>query len=162
MTLQKKINFIFTIIFLFGLLFAGYISYTTELHHAREEVLQNAEFMLESAIATRSYTANQIRPLLLDQLDEKFLPQTVPSYAAQQTFLKLRKKFPEYTYREAALNPTNTSDRATAWEVGIIQDFRNNPDLERRIRIRGLGFRIGFWILDSADSGSYHANRLTL
>lgn len=60
---------------------------------------------------------------------QKFLPQTVPSYAATQNFNSLHKKYPEYMYKEATLNPTNPRDRATDWEADIIQQFRNNENL---------------------------------
>ena len=39
----------------------------------------------------------------------------------------IHAKFPDYAYREAALNPTNPQDRATDWEADIINDFRSHP-----------------------------------
>jgi protein-histidine pros-kinase len=56
----------------------------------------------------------------------EFLPQSVPFYAATQHFLKLREQHPEYSYKEATLNPTNLRDRATDWEADLIQQFRND------------------------------------
>jgi HAMP domain-containing protein len=50
----------------------------------------------------------------------------VPFYAATQNFLRLRERHPEYTYKEATLNPTNPRDRAADWEGDIIQRFRND------------------------------------
>jgi protein-histidine pros-kinase len=85
--------------------------------------------MMESALATREYTISEIKPLLLDKLDEKFLPQTVPSYAATQEFNRLRKSHPEYWYKEATLNPTNPTNRSSEWETDIIQQFRKNDTL---------------------------------
>ena len=125
MGLQKRFNLVVGIVFLSGLLIAGYISYRTEQENSRKAIIQNAELMMEAALATRGYTIDEVRPLL--QLDPKgvFLPQTVPSYAAHQTFARLSAKLPNYTYREATLNPTNPRDRAAAWEVEIIQRFRS-------------------------------------
>jgi protein-histidine pros-kinase len=57
-----------------------------------------------------------------------FLPQSVPSYSATEVLNGLRKKFPEYSYKEAALNPTNPRDRAVDWEADIINQFRTSPD----------------------------------
>ncbi len=59
--------------------------------------------------------------------DQEFLPQTVPAYGATTIFAKLRARFPEYTYREPALNPTNPQDQAVDWEADVIQHFRNHP-----------------------------------
>jgi protein-histidine pros-kinase len=83
--------------------------------------------MMDSALATRSYTSSEILPLLQSRAKTEFLPQSVPFYAATQHFLKLREQHPEYSYKEATLNPTNLRDRATDWEADLIQQFRNDP-----------------------------------
>jgi Protein of unknown function (DUF3365) len=36
-------------------------------------------------------------------------------------------QYPDFTYKEAALNPTNPRDRTTDWESGIVNFFRDNP-----------------------------------
>jgi HAMP domain-containing protein len=64
--------------------------------------------------------------LLAVQQRRKFLPQTVPAYAAHAYVKTLQDKYPEYNYKEATLNPTNPADRATEWESDIISFFRNN------------------------------------
>jgi protein-histidine pros-kinase len=95
--------------------------------NAKHEVTREASLMLDSALAMRTYTAQEILPLLSDRLRTQFLPQSVPFYAAAQNFLKLREQHPEYAYKEATLNPTNPRDRATDWESDLIQQFRNDP-----------------------------------
>lgn len=128
MRLTTKFNLVLFTVFSLGLVIAGYISYTVLHKHAREEVLNHAGMMMEAAMAIRSYTVKEIRPLLTLQMKREFLPQSVPSYAATQNFKKVRETYPEYTYKEAALNPTNPRDDATDWETDIIQTFRNDPE----------------------------------
>jgi hypothetical protein len=95
---------------------------------ARADVLQKARIMMEAAAGIRTYTSNEIAPLLNAKGDgDKFHPQTVPAYAASRNFALLASKFAEYAYREAALNPINPSNRAVDWEADIINDFRRNP-----------------------------------
>jgi protein-histidine pros-kinase len=36
----------------------------------------------------------------------------------------LHQKYPDYSYKEAALNPVNPRDRATDWEADILKQFR--------------------------------------
>jgi protein-histidine pros-kinase len=43
-------------------------------------------------------------------------------------FNLLRKKYPDYAYKEAALNPTAPRDRAVDWEEDILKEFRTHPD----------------------------------
>lgn len=129
MRLTTKFNLVLLLVFTIGLGVAGYISYTVLHKHAREEVLNHAAMMMEAALAIRGYTIKEIKPLLTVQMKRDFLPQSVPSYAATQNFNTVREKYPEYTYKEAALNPTNPRDHATDWETDIIASFRNNPDI---------------------------------
>jgi HAMP domain-containing protein len=95
---------------------------------AREEVLQSSRIMMESAAGARKYTSEQIAPILKPQIGQHFYPQSVSAYAAKRNFDVIHEKFPDYMYREAALNPTNPQDRATDWEADIINDFRAHPD----------------------------------
>ena len=93
----------------------------------RDEVLQSSRIMMESAAGTRKYTSEQIAPLLKSDMEATFHPQAVSAYAAKKNFDVLHAKFTEYSYREAALNPTNPEDRASDWEADIINDFRDHP-----------------------------------
>lgn len=126
MKLIWKFNLVLLGIFVLGFLTAGYVSYRALQDNAREEILQNARLMMEAALSTRNYTSTQVKPLLDSQMRYKFLPQTVPAYAATEQFNEMRKKHPDYTYKEATLNPTNLRDRATDWESDVINVFRGN------------------------------------
>ena len=133
MKLMAKFNLVLVGVCSVGLALAGYLSFNILRHNAQEEVVTHAGMMLEAALAIRGYTVGEIRPLLAPQLKDKFLPQTVPAYAATQNFNILRKTHPEYSYKEATLNPTNPRDRAADWETDIVEAFRNNPERKQVI-----------------------------
>ncbi len=103
---------------------------------AREEVLQSSRIMMESAAGARKYTSEQIAPILKPEIGQHFYPQSVSAYAAKRNFDVIHAKFPDYSYREAALNPTNPQDRATDWEADIINDFRAHPGKEENSFVR--------------------------
>lgn len=136
MKLRTQFNLLLLLTFLLGLGLATVLSYHILQNNAHREVIQNARIMMEEALGVREYTVQQIQPLLISQLKRQFLPQTVSAYAAKQNFKVLREKFPDYTYKEAALNPTNLNDRATDWEADIINEFRNNTDRQEVITER--------------------------
>jgi HAMP domain-containing protein len=94
---------------------------------ARQEVLQSARLMMDGAAGARKYTSEQITPLLKDRMAHKFYPQAVSAYASKRNFDVIHAKYPDYTYREASLNPTNPQDAAADWEGDIINSFRANP-----------------------------------
>ncbi|MEP7183326.1 MAG: DUF3365 domain-containing protein [Betaproteobacteria bacterium] len=127
MKLIWKFNLVLLGIFVLGFLVAGYVSWSALQANAREEILQNARLMMESALSSRNYTTTQVKPLLEEQMKVRFLPQSVPAYAASEQFAELRKKHPDYGYKEATLNPTNPRNRATDWEADVVNVFRQTP-----------------------------------
>ena len=136
MGLRLRFNLVLLFAFAVGLAIAALVSDRILRDNAREETLKNARIMMESALAIRGYTANEIQPLLEEAAFDRFLPHTVPSYAAQTNFRALRQTFPDYTYKEAALNPTNLADLATDWEADIINGFRNDAARQETTLIR--------------------------
>jgi protein-histidine pros-kinase len=74
----------------------------------------------------RGYTVGQVRPNLVSDPD-KFLPQSVPAFGATEIMHLLQKKYSDYAYKEATLNPTNPRNRAVEWETDIVNAFRSNP-----------------------------------
>jgi HAMP domain-containing protein len=128
MRLLFKFNLIFAIVLGGGIAATAFLSRESLNRAAREQVLEQARLMMETTSSTRVYTSKQIRPLIeqLQRRDRTFYPQTVPAYSATQVFGYLREMFPEYTYKEATLNPTNLADRAVDWEADVVNVFRND------------------------------------
>jgi protein-histidine pros-kinase len=136
MKLTLKFNLVLILVFSLGLAGTGILTYRILQDNAREEVVQRAGLMMDAALAMRRYTVKEIKPLLALQMKKVFLPQSVPAYAATTTFNKVRKEHPEFSYKEATLNPSNPQNRAVAWEADIVQAFRNNPDRKEVIGVR--------------------------
>lgn len=157
MRLLAKFSLIFVLVFGAGLAAAAYLFYGVLQRNAREQVLYNAQLMMETALATRTYTNEQVKPAIMSTMEtlvaegqkssaddvfrdlcakkglvgkRVFHPQTVPAYAATQVFAQLRKNYPDYFYKEAALNPTNPRNRAVDWEEDVIKEFKSRPDLK--------------------------------
>lgn len=133
MKLIVKFNLVLLLVFAVGFLATAYVSNRLLQRNANQEILENARIMMEAALAVRSYTNTQIKPLLDTQLKYAFLPQSVPAYSANEYFSQLRKKYPDYSYKEATLNPTNPVNRATDWEADLVRYFRQSPDQTERI-----------------------------
>ncbi len=92
MGLRLKFNLVLIVVFLAGFAAAGFISRQLLRENAREEVLRNARLMMDTALAVRAYTVDQIKPHLDPRLEEEFLPQTVPAFAATETMGNIPKK----------------------------------------------------------------------
>jgi len=133
MGLRAKFNLVMLLLTALGMLGIGLIANEVLQRNAREEILHTAGIMMESALSVRNYTINEIRPLLTAQMKQKFLPETVPAYAATRNINGLRQRYPQYTYKEATLNPTNPASRATDWEASIVEYFRDHADAQQLV-----------------------------
>jgi HAMP domain-containing protein len=126
MGLRLKFNLAILAALAAGFLVASIVLNRVYFDNAREEVLRNARIMMAAANAIRTYTVEELVPLLPSERDGKFVAASVPAYAAQKNFSTVQASFPGFSYREPALNPTNLSDRAQDWEADIINTFRND------------------------------------
>ncbi len=126
MNLIVKFNLVLSGTVIVGLAVTAAIAHNMLFDKARAETLQNASIMMEAAMATRSYTSNHVKTLLDNQMKYVFLPESVPSFAATEVFSALRGIHTEYSYKEAALNPTNPRDRVTDWESDVVNRFRGD------------------------------------
>jgi protein-histidine pros-kinase len=129
MGLRTKFNLMLLAVALIGA--AAFATAVTPVLNqlARQEVLQTCRVMMESASGARQFATSEVAPLVNTHEATVFNPQGVGAYAAKKSFATLQARFgDDYTYREAALNPTNPEDQAAGWEADLIYDFRNHPD----------------------------------
>ena len=68
-----------------------------------------------------------VREAPRDLPGREFFPQSIPFYGSTENFNYFRDRYPNYTYKEAALNPTNPRDRTADWEADVVNIFRNDP-----------------------------------
>ena len=88
MKLLTKFNLVLIVFFGISGFVISHLAYQFLMRNAREQVLQQAELMMASAKSTRDYTSEQVKPLLLQHPEHatRFLPQTVPAFAATSVF----------------------------------------------------------------------------
>ncbi len=130
MSFRLKVNLILLAVGLIVMLPGGWYINKTVRAQANQDVIRQADMLMESALASRSYTIDLIKPQLDPMLADKFLPQTVPAFAATETFERFRKKFANFKYKEAVLDPTNPRDLADDLERDIIKRFIADPSLK--------------------------------
>lgn len=146
MKLIMKVNLVLLLIFAVGFFSVGVLTDRLLKRNAKLEIAENGRIMMEAARAVRTYTSTQIKPLLKTQMKYSFLPQSVPAYSANEYFKQLRKVFPDYSYKEATLNPTNPINRATDWEADVINTFRQTPSRVELVGERSTPTGTAFFI----------------
>ncbi len=138
MQLVTKINLTMMATFAVGLAASSWYAYHLTQDNALRQVTEQAEILLDHSVALRNYTVKEIRPLTEGNQDkyEVFHPQTVPAYAATQVANIFKEKRPQYSYKEAVFNPTNVRDNAAPWEEKVINQFIDNPELNKIVGSR--------------------------
>jgi protein-histidine pros-kinase len=127
------------LLLVFGLALAvsGYFSYKQLTENARDEVLSNAGVLMETILSARTWAVNEVGPNLRETSDEEeMLMMGVPAYAANKVMEAVQKRYPEYGYREVALNPTNVKHRPADWEARVINTFRGDTTKQEEWGIR--------------------------
>jgi signal transduction histidine kinase/DNA-binding response OmpR family regulator len=133
--LGTQFTLLLTIIFLCGIILSG-VTLSQAMHHkAEDEISTKAELLTQTMNAVRTYTSENVAPLLKQQLKDspKFISETVPAYSALTVFKNFRSQpeHQDYVYREATLNPTNPRDKADPFEANLVEQFRQQPTLKK-------------------------------
>ena len=146
--LSTKFNLVLALMFILGISLSG-TALANILHQkAQSEVTAQATLLMQTMNSVREYNQSRITPLLIEKLEAPthsnplpsgefraeptFVPESVPTYAVREVFENLRQneKYAGFFYKDAALNPTNPSDKADEFEAALIERFRSDPDLK--------------------------------
>ena len=136
MGLRLKFNVILILTLVLGLLASSIIFWQVAEKNAQAQLHSQIAVLRAQALAVRRYTSEEITPLLAEQSNVQFLPQIIPSFSAQTAFPNFRDRFPNFFYKEAALNPTNPSDKAEPWEEALINQLRGDSNLQEIVTVR--------------------------
>ena len=136
MKLRTKFNLMLLVVFSLGLLVSGVLSYRQLNDNARDEVLGNAGVLMEALLAARTWAVKEVGPNLRETEDDEFLMMGVPPYVAKKIMDDVKNRYPDYGYREVALNPTNPKDRPVEWEAKILTLFRSDASKHETWGIR--------------------------
>jgi HAMP domain-containing protein len=133
--LQTKFNLALLAAFVIGLAMAAGFAFKIAGDTARRDVLHEAALMASEGEGASGYTDQEVAPLLSKE-GTAFAPQSIPFLAAQDQFRRVQKDWPDYSYKDAALNPTDPADKAADWEAALINRFRTDATLKRIISQR--------------------------
>ena len=150
--LRDHLNLIMILLFMLGVCISGLVLSTILQRQAEAEVTYRGEILMNMVSGIRSYTNDYIEKSSSKQMSSKddFRAEAVPAYAARKIFTNFREQeqFAQYSYKEAALNPTNIDDLADEFEAKLIESFTQD---ETSQHISGYRFKSGekFYFISS-------------
>jgi twitching motility protein PilJ len=103
----------------------------------QDELEQRAKTVVSFGEASRDYARNVLSPAVRKQTKGLIFEADSATFVARGTFQEFNKRLPEYSFREASLNPLNNKNRADAEEEKIIRRLQKNPNLKEI-----TGFRV--------------------
>ncbi|MFK5926397.1 MAG: DUF3365 domain-containing protein [Desulfuromusa sp.] len=109
----------------------GITSYKLSVRSALDEAKIKSNIILNYAMATKKYMKQVQRPLVKELIEnDRFYPELMSGFvAARGTFELFKESSPDYTFKQATLDPLNPSNRADLDEVEFIKNFDQNPGL---------------------------------
>jgi len=97
---------------------------------ATERIYRETEIFIGTADATRLYVKDVLRPTVAEMVSsDDFIPNAMSTtFVGREVMHRLRKRFPDFSYKRASDNPTNPTNRADSLEEEKLKWFRENPD----------------------------------
>ena len=110
----------------------GITSYKLSVRNALDEAKIKSKIILNYAMATKKYMKQVQRPLVKELIEnDRFYPELMSGFVtARGTFELFKKSSPDYTFKQATLDPLNPSNRADSDEIEFINNFAKNPALK--------------------------------
>ena len=129
-TLRVKFNLALICIMILSVTVIFFISDYILQKRAEKQIVSNARFLLTTIEASRAFTGKVIKPALYKALPGRFIVEGMSSsFGARSLFEGIKKKYPEYYFKHASLNPRNPINLADKFEAEIIEkEFKHNPD----------------------------------
>lgn len=91
--LKQKFTLSLLLILIGGVALSGLALSSVLRKNAQNEVTSTALLLMETMNSVREYTSSQVKPELVDQLEERFLPETVPAYSARGSVRIFAREF---------------------------------------------------------------------
>jgi methyl-accepting chemotaxis protein len=131
--LRKKLTTLMLTIFVGGMIVSSVVYYNILLGNAKNELNTLSNVLISTMDSVRKYNQDKVNPLLEKQSEEKFLLESIPSYAVSKVFDVLtnsyKDKYGKYRYKDAMINPTNPKDKASDEEIKIIEKLSQQDKL---------------------------------
>lgn len=129
--LATKFTLLLSLVFIGAIFVSGFALSMALERKAQDEINYQGQILIQMVNSVRDYNDAHVANLLEPKLEtqERFLPETIPSFAAREVFENLRKnkEYADFLYKDATLNPTNLRDKADDFETTLIERFKKEP-----------------------------------
>jgi HAMP domain-containing protein len=131
MSIKTKLNLILLIVGIIAFILIDVLNNIDARKRIFEEAYQKAELINSFAMAARKYTVKTMRPLAIKIAGKgQFHPEIMGGFfVARSISDSFARSQPGYSFKQATVDPVNSSNKADAQEIKVINAFNLNPDL---------------------------------
>ncbi|MCK4501777.1 MAG: DUF3365 domain-containing protein [Desulfuromonadales bacterium] len=132
MGIRMRSILVMGILGLLAIVVIGIASYKLSVTNALNEAKIKSNIILNYAMATKEYMKQVQKPLVKELIEsDRFYPELMSGFvSARGTFELFKKTSPEYTFKQATIDPLNPFNKADQDEIGFIKKFGQNPALK--------------------------------
>lgn len=128
---KRRFSLLLILIYIISLPVISTITYFVLRQNAINHAYEASRLYIAAVDAVKQYVEEELRPVLKKELPHKFILEGMSrSYAAGSVIGRIQQRFPDYIFKNAALNPRNLKNNADEFERGIINEFRIKKDIK--------------------------------
>lgn len=130
MSIKAKFRIGVVLISILVCTFVSVAAYLTLRNFVTDQIYKETDIFIGTADSTRRYVKDVLRPVVSDLLpDDGFVPHAMSTtFVGREIMSRLKERFSDFSYKRAAYNPTNPTNRADKLEMEKIRWFSENPD----------------------------------
>ena len=154
---RRLLIMLFAVLLLVGIAFIVFVNYRMR-DQALKEAEDKAHLILNHKMAVHGYFTNQLKPELFHTFSRKGIdPRFNPVWmSSSHAVRKIQNRLVErsgcpYYYRECTVNARSPQNEAKEYEKPFYNQFKNNPDMERRTAIITLDERPHFVLFQRGE-----------
>ena len=129
MSIRIRFLVLIGILSLFATIGIAYASYQFSLNNAMTEAKSKGQLVFDYLSSSREYFKTHMRPKVFEILPRgKFIPELISGFTLTRGISDaFHKKNPDYTFKQATVDPLHLANKADQEDLKIIDTFKNNP-----------------------------------
>jgi len=130
MSIRIRFLFLMGVLSLLATIGIAFASYQSSLNNAVEEAKSKGHLVFDCLDSSRLYFKNHMRPKVFEILPRgQFIPELISGFTLTRGVSdEFHKKNPDYTFKQATINPLHLDNKADKEDLKIIDTFKKDLD----------------------------------
>lgn len=134
MSIRVRFTILIGVISLIAAVLFAFLSYRFTINNAFAEAKRKGNIVFTFIESSRTFFKDKQRTQVMKIVDkDRFYPNLMSGFAVTRGIWdEFSKELPDYTFKQATIDPLYEPNQATSDELVIIMEFDQNPDLKTK------------------------------